>query len=329
VAPLVRDARLNETDDIGRLLVDVYGGEHLVADPYLKIVADTASRAGDPDLETLVAFQPGSTRILGTVALAHPGGRHHYVDSPVEAQLRLLAVRPEARGLGIGTALVAESIARTRLAGYTALSLDTMTTMPAAQRLYARLGFDRVPERDEIARSGDPMLAFVRRLEPWPLVRPARPDEYDELGELTVSAYLRDELQKPDSPYLDQLRATKRRALEARLLVAEDRTTGEILGTTTYCPTGSPWCEISGPDEGEFRMLAVSPTARGKGVGEALVRACLKEAVAEGKSSVVLSSSTMMAAAHRLYERLGFTRAGSRDWEPIPGFTLLAFSREV
>nr|WP_307782764.1 GNAT family N-acetyltransferase [Tenggerimyces flavus] len=71
------------------------------------------------------------------------------------------------------------------------------------------------------------------------------------------------------------------------------------------------------------------PCRRGKGVGEALVRACLKEAVAEGKHGVVLSSSTAMAPAHRLYERLGFRRAADRDWEPVPGFTLLAFRREV
>lgn len=327
--PLVRDARLTEHDDIGELLVEVYGGGQLVSPSYLEWIADSANRSGAAGLETLVAFLPGSGRMLGTVALAHPGGGYHYSQAQTEAQLRLLATRPEARGHGVGTALVAECIARTKLAGYSGLSLDTMTTMPEAQRLYSRLGFDRVPERDEIARSGDPMLAYVRHLDPWPLVRPALPEEYDEIGELTVSAYLRDELQEPDSPYLDRLRATKQRALEARLLVAVDRTTGEIYGTATYCPTGSPWCEISQPDEGEFRMLAVSPQARGKGVGEALVRACLKEAVAEGKHGVVLSSSTAMAAAHRLYERLGFRRAADRDWEPVPDFALLAFQREV
>lgn len=327
--PLVRDARLTEHHDIGELLVEVYGGGKLVSPSYVEWIADSASRAGAAGLETLVAFLPGSTRILGTVALAHPDGGFHYSKAKDEAQLRLLATRPEARGHGIGTALVAECLARTRLAGYTGLSLDTMTTMPEAQRLYGRLGFDRVPERDEIARSGDPMLAYVRHLEPFPLVRAAEPDEYDSIGELTVSAYLRDELQQPDSPYLDKLRDCKSRALEARLLVAADGTTGEILGTVTYCPTGSPWCEISGPAEGEFRMLAVSPLARGKGVGEALVRACLREAFAEGKQGVVLSSSTAMAAAHRLYERLGFRRVADRDWEPVPDFTLLAFQREV
>ncbi|MBM7790668.1 ribosomal protein S18 acetylase RimI-like enzyme [Tenggerimyces flavus] len=301
----MRDARLTEHDDIGDLLVEVYGGGKLVAPSYLEWVADSAGRAGAAGLETLVAFLPGSTKILGTVALAHPDGGFHYSTSKNEAQLRLLATRPEARGHGIGTALVAECVARTRLAGYTGLSLDTMLTMPEAQRLYSRLGFDRAPERDEIARSGDPMLAYVRHLHPWPLVRPAEPDEYEEIGELTVGAYLRDELQQPDSPYLDRLRATKSRALEARLLVAADRTSGEILGTATYCPTGSPWCEISQPDEGEFRMLAVSPAAGVK------VWARPSFARASRRRSPRASTAWCCRAVRRWHPRTGSTNASA------------------
>jgi hypothetical protein len=32
-----------------------------------------------------------------------------------------------------------------------------------------------------------------------------------------------------------------------------------------------------------------------------------------------------MAAAHRLYERLGFTRLPERDWAPLPGVNLMAY----
>jgi hypothetical protein len=32
-----------------------------------------------------------------------------------------------------------------------------------------------------------------------------------------------------------------------------------------------------------------------------------------------------MHVAHRLYARLGFGRLPERDWEPVPGITLLAF----
>ena len=32
-----------------------------------------------------------------------------------------------------------------------------------------------------------------------------------------------------------------------------------------------------------------------------------------------------MAAAHRLYERLGFGRGPERDWQPLPGVVLITF----
>ena len=46
---------------------------------------------------------------------------------------------------------------------------------------------------------------------------------------------------------------------------------GDILGSVTFCPPGLPVARARRRDgEGEFRMLAVAPDARGRGVGEAL-----------------------------------------------------------
>jgi hypothetical protein len=36
-----------------------------------------------------------------------------------------------------------------------------------------------------------------------------------------------------------------------------------------------------------------------------------------------------MRSAHRLYERLGFTRLPERDWSPMPGTDLLVYTREL
>jgi hypothetical protein len=36
-----------------------------------------------------------------------------------------------------------------------------------------------------------------------------------------------------------------------------------------------------------------------------------------------------MAAAHRLYERLGFTRLPERDWSPLLGVDLLVYARDL
>ena len=44
---------------------------------------------------------------------------------------------------------------------------------------------------------------------------------------------------------------------------------------------------------------------------------------------MVISTDPRMTAAHRLYERLGFTRLPERDWSPMPGVDLLVYAREL
>ena len=72
-------------------------------------------------------------------------------------------------------------------------------------------------------------------------------------------------------------------------------------------------------------MLAVRPSARGRGVGEALTRACIDRARADGRARIVLFTLPAMTTAHRLYERLGFERSPERDWEFAPGRRLLSY----
>jgi len=154
-------------------------------------------------------------------------------------------------------------------------------------------------------------------------IRPAAESEYDEVGALTAEAYLADALVPAGSGYDAVLRDAAGRADKAELWVAADES--GLLGTVTFCPPGSPYREIGTDREGEFRMLAVSPAARGLGVGETLTRHCVERSRELGLDSVVLSSSSAMAAAHRLYGRLGFVRLPGRDWSPVPGVQLLAF----
>ncbi|WP_310526335.1 GNAT family N-acetyltransferase, partial [Nocardioides sp.] len=127
-------------------------------------------------------------------------------------------------------------------------------------------------------------------------LRRARIEEYAPVGELTVAAYARF-TRGPDDPYLDRLRDAAARAGQAELWVA----TGDdqLLGTVTSCPPGSPWRELAADDEGEFRMLAVHPDARGQGVGTALARLCEERARAQGATAMVLSSLREMHGAHR------------------------------
>ncbi|GAA1570323.1 MULTISPECIES: GNAT family N-acetyltransferase [Kribbella] len=156
-------------------------------------------------------------------------------------------------------------------------------------------------------------------------IRPAVPDEYDAVGELTVEAYSHDGFVRGE--YAMTLRAAADRAAKAELWVAAD--SSGLLGTVTYCPVGSVYREIGKDEEGEFRMLGVAGRARGLGVGTALTQRCIDRTRELGQRRIVMSSATYMTAAHRLYERLGFHRLPERDWAPIPGVELYAFALDL
>lgn len=158
-------------------------------------------------------------------------------------------------------------------------------------------------------------------------VRLAAPAEYGEIGALTAAAYLADGILPPGTEYEARLRDAVDRAEKAELWVAA--TPREVVGTVTFCPPGSPYREVSRDREGEFRMLAVSPAARGTGVGEALTRHCMELSRDLGLDRVVMCSADTMTAAHRLYGRLGFSRLPGRDWEPVTGVRLLAFTLDL
>ena len=162
------------------------------------------------------------------------------------------------------------------------------------------------------------------------VVRPARPEQYALIGRLTADAYRADGLLDAtslpvESSYEGQLLDAARRAREAELWVAAAGD-GAILGTVTWCPRGSPWRQLAErDDQGEFRMLSVGPADRRRGVGRALVEACLSRARLDGMSEIVIWSHPLMTGAHVLYSSMNFERAYDLDGSPAPGVLLWGF----
>ena len=153
-------------------------------------------------------------------------------------------------------------------------------------------------------------------------VRVADPAEYPVVGELVVEAY-RTVGHEQDAGYEAYMRDVAARAGRSSVLVG--LLEGSIVGTVTYVHPGSPMAEVDDPDGANVRMLGVAAAMRGRGVGEALVRGCIERARADGALRVRLHTEPFMAAAQRLYVRLGFVRDPAHDWTPVPDVDLLAY----
>lgn len=163
-AAVIRLAQPDEYDEIGRVTYLGFGhGEPGARQPdpeRLALLHDVAARAEGGDV--LVAEDAASGRILGTASLLRAGGPLTRQSRDGEAELRLLAVLPEARRKGLGWALMTAAAARAREWGAPAVILDTGPSNERSQRLYHRLGYERLPERETIPAGSGGFLAVFR-----------------------------------------------------------------------------------------------------------------------------------------------------------------------
>jgi|SRR4051812_3016714 GNAT superfamily N-acetyltransferase len=99
-----------------------------------------------------------------------------------------------------------------------------------------------------------------------------------------------------DNPYVD------------KILVAKHK--GEILGTVQLFETAEKAYDGESVDiQAPFiRLLAVHPKARGLGIGQELMKACVQYAKQKDSKSIYLFTGDIMVAAIRLYEKCGFAR---------------------
>ncbi|KAA0723158.1 N-acetylaspartate synthetase [Triplophysa tibetana] len=71
----------------------------------------------------------------------------------------------------------------------------------------------------------------------------------------------------------------------------------------------------------ELRRMSVDSCFRGKGIAKALGRRVLEFAMLNNYSAVVLGTTAVKMAAHKLYESLGFRRVGDTEDYTLPGMT--------
>jgi ribosomal protein S18 acetylase RimI-like enzyme len=159
------------------------------------------------------------------------------------------------------------------------------------------------------------------------LIRAVTPTEYERVGDLTVAAYAALPVDHLWDGYDDEIRAVAKRLETAEVFVAI--VDENVVGAVTYVSDPeSEWLEWSQPGEAQIRLLAVDDAVRGRGIGEALVGACIVRA-REQERTILLHTTQHMPAAQRLYARLGFARRPERDvhdFEEEHDMTFLAFT---
>ncbi|HVG45003.1 MAG TPA: GNAT family N-acetyltransferase [Longimicrobium sp.] len=148
---VLRDARAEDLDAVRALTLRAYAEYARVMAPSAWAGLEEAVRRtveSKSDAERIVVEHEG--RIVGSVMLfpaetATYGGS---VEAPPWPELRLLAVSPDARGMGVGRLLVDECVRRARASGARELGLHTSKSMETAIGMYRRMGFVRAPEHD-------------------------------------------------------------------------------------------------------------------------------------------------------------------------------------
>jgi GNAT superfamily N-acetyltransferase len=147
----IRDARSRDRDVARKITLSAFQQYAAVMPPsrwegYRENILATMTDVAPA--QQIVAEKEGV--ILGSVLLYPPGTAFSTSDEgPLTCpEVRLLAVAPDARGQGIGTALMKECIRRARRMGAVCLNLHTTDMMRVAMRMYERMGFVRAPELD-------------------------------------------------------------------------------------------------------------------------------------------------------------------------------------
>lgn len=153
---VIRNARAEDFADIGKMLVRVYAQLEGFSKPheqphYYKTLLNVGEFVKKPATEIFAAYTPAGS-VVGAVVFL--GNMQHYGSggsADVEkdtAALRLLAVHEEARGKGIGRMLTQTCIRRARSLGLAQMIIHTTSAMPAAWKMYEKIGFKRAEELD-------------------------------------------------------------------------------------------------------------------------------------------------------------------------------------
>jgi mycothiol synthase len=217
-----------------------------------------------------------------------------------------LAVHPDSRKNGVGTAL-----ARAALAATDRVEAWSHADHPAAARIAARFGIPRarelrlmgrptsLPLPDPVVPAGVRVRTFVPADEPALLaVNAAAFAHHPEQGELTHEDFV----ERMSEPWFDA---------RGLFLAVPDRETDPGAATDPERQVlGFHWTKVhreEDPPYGEVYVVATNPKAAGRGLGTLLTTVGLRHLAEQGLEQVILYVDGDNDPAIAVYERLGFT----------------------
>jgi len=152
----IRNAKLSEFDEIGKLMVEVYslleGFPKETEQPnYYKMLANIGELTNKPETELLVAVS-SDNKIAGGVVyfsdMQYYGSGGTATKEQNASGFRLLAVDSLTRGKGIGKLLVNECIRKTKDKKLSQVIIHTTMAMQTAWKMYENIGFKRSEDLD-------------------------------------------------------------------------------------------------------------------------------------------------------------------------------------
>ena len=147
----LRAANLDDLDTIVALFREYAGG----------IGIDLGYQGFEDELESLPgAYAPPRGTLLLAEIAGEPMGcvAVRPIHAETYCEMKRLYVRDAARGTGAGRALAEAAIAEGRRMGYSAMRLDTLSSMTTALSLYRALGFVEIPAYYETPVAGTVFL---------------------------------------------------------------------------------------------------------------------------------------------------------------------------
>lgn len=166
-------------------------------------------------------------------------------------------------------------------------------------------------------------------------IREAAAKEFNEIGKLMVEVYSSlDGFPKPHQQpdYYKMLAniGSFTQKPKTKLIIAkaqEESIGGAVIYVGDMKYYGSGGIATNLKNAAGFRLLAVSPTHRGKGLGKLLTEKCIQVAKEEKHKELIIHSTKAMKIAWKMYEKLGFKRAPELDFMqeslPVFGFRLV------